>query len=193
MVTYQPNGDIKPGELKKTGSLIAQRVGTLIYLNVNGPITQKANVMSFVTDKFHEQGPVNFSGSIQNMSDIHVNPTGTISIYNPLNQKVEDIKLEVGNIFPEVTRNFTSTWNNKWGWGKYRADLNLAYGTAGGLLTASIFFWLFPIRLVIYSLVAVVSILVAIILLNKRNKNHQEELEKEVNELKKELEQLEQK
>ncbi len=193
MITYQPHGDIKPGELNKTGNLIAQRVGTLIYLNVNGPITQNALVEKFSTDKFHEQGPVDFSGTIKNLSDTHVNPQGTISIYNPLNKKVQDINVEVGNIFPEVTRDFVSTWNNRWGWGKYRADLNLAYGTAGGLLTASIFFWLFPIRLVIYSLIAIISILAAVILLNKRSKKHQAELEKEVSELKKELEQIEKK
>ena len=79
----------------------------------------------------------------------------------------------------------------KWGWGKYRADLNLAYGTTGAVATATIFFWLFPIRLVIYSLVAIISILTIIILLNKRSQRHQGFLEKEVTELKKELEQTE--
>lgn len=191
MVTYQPHGDIKPGDLKKTGALVAQKVGTLIYLTINGPITQNATVTKFSTDKFHEQGPVNFNGAIRNLSDIHINPKGTISIYNPLNQKVTDINVDGGNIFPEVTRDFTSTWNQKWGWGKYRADLSLAYGTAGGLVTASIFFWLFPIRTIIYSLIAIISILIVGILLNKRNKKHQEELEKEVEELKQELKQIE--
>ena len=193
MITYQPHGDVKAADLKKTGSIVAQRVGTLIYLGVNGPITQNANILKFTTDKFHELGPVNFQSTIQNLSDIHISPTGFISIYDPLNRKVSDIKVEVGNIFPEISRDFSSTWNQKWGWGKYRADLLLAYGTAGGTVAASIFFWLFPIRLVIYSLLAIVSILVIIILLSKRNKKHQEELEKEVSELKKELEQIEKK
>jgi len=193
MITYQPHGDIKPADLKKTSSLVAQRVGTLIYLQVNGPITQDASVIKFTTDKFHEMGPIDFSGTIRNLSEIHVNPQGTITIYSPLNAKVAEVPVEVGNIFPEINKDFTSTWNQKWGYGKYRAELNLAYGTAGGLLTATIFFWLFPIRLVIYSLIALVSILFVIIVLNKRNKRHQQDLEKEVQELKAELQNVESK
>lgn len=193
MITYQPHGNIKPADLKTTGNFVAQRVGTLVYLQVTGPIVQNANVIKFATEKFHEQGPVEFAGSIQNLSDIHIDPKGTISIFSPFNTKVADIQVDAGNIFPEVIKDFSATWNQKWGYGRYRAELNLAYGTAGGVLTAVIFFWLFPIRLVIYSLVGIVSILIVIILLNRRNKHHQQELEKEVSELKKELEQVENK
>jgi len=191
MITYQPNPDQRKGDQKQTSNLIGQRVGTLIYLTVNGPVTQKANITKFTTDKFNEQGPIKFSGSVQNLSDIHINAKGTISIYNPVNNLVAELPVETGNIFPEANRDFSSLWNKKWGYGRYRADLNLVYGTAGGLLNASIFFWLFPIRLVIYSLVALISILIIITILNKRGKRHQEELEKEVTQLKKELNELE--
>ncbi len=193
MITYQPNVDLKRGEYKKMGNLIGQRVGTLLYLSVNGPVTQKAEVKKFTTAKFYEQGPVEFDGSILNLSDIHVNPKGKISIYSPLNSKLVDIPVEVGNVFPEASRVFKSVWNQKWGYGRYRADLNLAYGTAGSTLTSSVYFWLFPIRLVIYVLVLIVSILLAIILIGKRNKKHQDELEAEIVELKRELEKVDKK
>ncbi|KKT45823.1 MAG: hypothetical protein UW35_C0030G0001, partial [Candidatus Collierbacteria bacterium GW2011_GWF2_44_15] len=91
------------------------------------------------------------------------------------------------------TRDFTAEWDQRWGYGRYRADLSLAYGTAGGILTSTIFFWLFPIRLVIYILVLIVSVLMVIILLNKKGRKHQEELEREVTELKRELEEIEEK
>jgi len=193
MITYMPNGDIKPGELKKTASLIGQRVGSLIYVTVSGDITENASIIKFTTPKFLEQGPVEFTGTIENISDIHINPKGSITISNPLNSKVAELPLEAGNIFPETIRDFSSTWNNKWGWGRYKADLNLAYGTTGALLSATIFFWLFPIRLVIYSLIAIISVLLVVVLLGKRSKKHQEVLEKEVAELKRELETLEEK
>lgn len=191
MITFTPNAEFKSGDLKKTGNLISQRVGTLIYLTVNGAITEKAEVTSFTTEKFNEQGPIIFNGNITNLSDVHVNPTGTISIYSPINSKVAELPVETGNIFPEATRDFTQTWSEKWGYGRYRADLKLAYGATGAILATSIFFWLFPIRLVIYSLLAFISVLLAIILINRRNRHHQQELEKEVNQLKKELEELE--
>ncbi len=193
MLTYMPNADVKPGQLKKTASIIGQRVGTLIYFTVAGPITEKLNITAFSAPKFTEQGPVNFIGTLESLSDVHVSPKGSITISNPLNSKVATIPVDAGNIFPETQRDFTTSWNQKWGWGRYKADLNLAYGTTGAVTTATIFFWLFPIRLVIYSLVAIISVLLVILLLSKRSKRHQEQLEAEVTELKKEIEQIEHK
>lgn len=191
MITYMPNGDSKPGELKKTASLIGQRVGTLIYFTVSGPVKELVNITKFSIPKFSEYGPVGISGTLESLSDIHLSPQGSVTISNPLNSKVANIPVDFGNIFPETSRDFASSWNQKWGWGRYRADLNVAYGTTGAVATATIFFWLFPIRLVIYILISIISVLTIIILLNKRSKRHQEELEKEVRELKKELEQIE--
>ena len=193
MLTYMPNADIKPGELKKTASIIGQRVGTLIYFTVAGPVTEKINLTRFAIPRFSEKGPVSLEGTVESLSDVHVTPKGSITIFDPFNFKVAELPLEVGNVFPETSRDFVSTWNQKWGWGRYRADLNLAYGTTGAVVTGTIFFWLFPIRLVIYSLIALSSILLIIVLLNRRSQRHQDILEKEVSELKKELEQIENK
>lgn len=192
MLTYTPNVQTKPGDLKQTGNIITQRVGTLIYVTVSGPITEKATLTRFTVPKFLEQGPVDFSGTIESLSDTHVNPKGTITISNPLNTKVAEVKVDAGNIFPETSRDFSAVWDQKWGWGRYKADLNLVYGVSG-IITATAFFWLFPIRLVIYSLIALIAVLTIIIALNNRSKKHQQELEKEVKELKEELQNIESK
>lgn len=191
MITYMPNAEIKPGEMKKTASIIGQRVGTLIYFTVSGPITERVEVTRFAIPQFSEQGPIDINGTLESLSDVHENPKGSITIFDPLNRKVADLPIEVGNIFPESSRDFLVTWKQKWGWGRYRADLNLAYGLTGAVASATVFFWLFPIRLVIYILTGIISILAVIILLSKRNKKHQEELEKEVRALKEELQHLE--
>ena len=193
MLTYTPNAEAKAGDLKQTGNIVTSRVGTLFYVTVSGPVNEKATITKFAAPKFTEMGPVEFTGTIESMSDIHVNPKGTITISSPINRKVAEISVDAGNIFPESVRDFTATWNQKWGWGRYKADLNLVYGTAASPLSATIFFWLFPIRIVIYSLVLLISILTIIIILNKRSKKHQQELEKEVQILKEELEQIEKK
>lgn len=193
MITYTPNADAKAGDLKQTGNIITQRVGTLIYVTVSGPVTEKADITRFAVPKFSEQGPIEFAGTIESLSDTHVNPKGTITISNPLNKKVAEVSVDAGNIFPETSRDFTANWNTKWGWGRYKADLSLAYGVAGSLITATAFFWLFPIRLVIYILTALIAVLTIILVLDKRSKKHQQELEKEVQELKDELQNIENK
>jgi hypothetical protein len=187
MVLYSPSDGPKSGEQKQTASAINQRVGTIIYLTVKGKVNESAMISRFSIPKFNEFGPINISGSVESISDVHINPKGAISIYNPIMTKVAEFPLEVGNVFPDTTRDFSLFWDQKWGWGRYRADLNLKYGISGNSLVASVFFWLFPIRLVIYTLTFIVSALTAIILLHKRSIRHQLELEREVRDLKKEL------
>ncbi|HOX96672.1 MAG TPA: hypothetical protein PLI45_04825 [Candidatus Woesebacteria bacterium] len=193
MVTYTPNTENKPGDLRQTGNVITQRVGTLIYVTVNGPVTEKATLTRFAPSKFTEKGPVEFKGTIESLSDVHINPKGTITIYDPFNAKVADIPIDAGYIFPETSRDFSAKWNQEWGWGRYKANLNLVFGSAETPITATIFFWFFPVRLVVYSLIALISVLMIIIFLNKRSKKHQEDLEKEVLALKQELQNNEKK
>lgn len=193
LITYQPNPDFKAAQLRNTGSIIGQRTGTILYLTVSGPITQNATATQFTAPLFNEFGPVPFNGVVSNSSDIHVNAKGNIFISNLFGQQIAQLPVETGNVFPGATRAFKTDWNQKWGYGRYTATLDLAYGTAGGVITSTIFFWLFPIRLVIYTLIVIISILFIIIILNQKNKKHQKELEKEVLELKKEVEAKERK
>jgi hypothetical protein len=193
MLTYTPNAEAKVGDLKQTGNIITSRVGTLLYVTVSGPVNEKASITRFSAPKFTEMGPVEFSGTIESLSDVHVNPRGSIIIKNAFNAQVAEVIVDAGNVFPETQRDFTAMWDTKWGWGRYSADLTLAYGAAGKLLNATIFFWLFPIRLVIYILIAIISVLTIIMILSKRSQKHQEELEKEVKALKEELQSVENK
>lgn len=192
MITYTPKGDVKPSDLRKTATLIGQRVGSLIYINVDGPITTKANLQNFTAPKFTEKGPVEFTGSVENLSDIHISPKGSITIKDIFNQEVAKLPIETGNIFPETTKKFTKTWDKTWGYGRYKAEIDLVYAD-NLVLSGLIYFWLFPITGILYTLLAIISILVIFIILNKRNKKHQQDLEKEINDLQKEIEYLEKK
>lgn len=189
MITYEANPDGKPGSRQDTGSIIGQRTGTILYLTVNGPINENALIKQFTTAKFHEFGPVEFSGLIENQSDIHINAKGNIKIIDLLGRQVALLPVETGNIFPEASKFINTVWDQKWGYGRYQANLELTFGTTGSLLVGSIYFWLFPIRIVIYLLIVIISILVLIIVLNKKNKLHQQDLEAEVAKLKEELNQ----
>lgn len=186
MVLYSPSNRLSPGDMKKTASAINQRVGTILYLTVKGKVNESAQITKFSIPKFSEFGPVEINGLIESISDVHINPKGEIQIFDLLNTKIATIPVEVGNIFPDTSREFQVVWGQKWGWGRYRANLSLIYGSNHPLGT-SVYFWLFPIRLVFYSLVVVISILIIIFLLHRKSVKHQLDLEKEVRELKKEM------
>lgn len=177
-----------------TGASIQTNVGTLVYITVPGDINQSATIQSFTAPKFSEFGPIDFKSTVKNSSDIHIQPVGSITIKNWLGGKTAQLPLEATNIFPYTTRNFENTLDKKWLFGRYKATLNAVYGTAGGVVAATIFFWVIPWRLLILA-AAGIGIIIALILIlkNKPKKTKLNTSNDEVAELEKELEALKKK
>ncbi len=177
-----------------TGASVQTNVGTLVYVTVPGDITQKATVQSFSAPKFSEFGPIDFKATIKNSSDIHIQPVGSITVKNWLGGKTAQLTLDQTNIFPYTTRDFQNTLDKKWLFGRYKATLNAVYGTAGGLITTTIPFWVIPWRLIILIIAAITIISLLIILTNKKTKGNKfKSSDTEVAQLEKELEELKKK
>ena len=191
MVIHSPDDQVSISD--STGAAIQTKVGTLVYITIPGNITQNAVIKNFSAPKFLEFGPVDFSTTIQNLSDIHIKPAGNITITNMIGMKsyVQFNKTGV-NIFPGKTRDFENQLNKQWLFGRYKAELDASYGTAGGVATAVVFFWVIPWRFLILVGVAIAVIITTIVILRKKTGSKKQEEEK-VNELEKELEALKKK
>lgn len=148
MVLHTPASD----SLINAGSSteIAQKVGTLVYLMVEGLITEKAQLVKFEPDKyFKEYGPVDFKAIIKNLSDIHIKPIANIAVYNMIGQNSALLNLDEVNIFPFKSRSFQSQFPGKWHLGRYKAVLTASYGTQGNKLTGVVYFWIIPWKLIL--------------------------------------------
>ena len=186
MVLHTSNNDIS---ITQSGAAVQKNVGSLIYITVPGDITQNASVKEFSAPKFSEYGPIDFRTVITNLSDVHITPAGAINVYNTFGLKSAQINLDNTNIFPGTSREFINTLNRKLMLGRYKAQINASYGTTGQLLTATIFFWVIPYKLIAL-LLAIIIIIFLIIKLKKKTPPVSElpkveELEKELEELKK--------
>jgi len=176
-----------------TGASIQTNVGTLVYVTIPGDINQSASVQYFTAPKLSEFGPINFKSTIKNSSDIHIQPAGSIIITNWFGQKTAQLQLKETNIFPYTIRNFENTLDKKWLFGRYKATLNAVYGTAGGIITATIFFWVIPWRLLILAAAAIGIIITLIVIFKNKPKKDNYSSKDEVAELEKELEALKKK
>jgi len=141
---------------------ISPNVGTLTYITVSGDITEAARVTRMAVPKLSEFGPIDLETEIENSSDVHIKPIGTIRIYNAFGQLKTTLKLDEANIFPTASRVFKNTWSRKWGLGKYKALLEANYGDQGQLLTAAVFFWIIPWRAILIALLTIVLIVLLI-------------------------------
>ncbi|MCX6816258.1 MAG: hypothetical protein NTZ93_00050 [Candidatus Beckwithbacteria bacterium] len=161
MITYSPNTEGLIG-VQNSGSTIIQKVGSLIYLNVVGDVTEAANLKTFTVDKtFKSYGPTAILAEIENLGDIHLQPKGRLTVSNLLNQVVFSEELEAKNIFPFASRLYNFSFPGKWHLGRYAARLNATAGSSQLPINGLIYFWIVPVK----ELAAAAVILIAIILL----------------------------
>jgi len=142
--------------------------------------------------KFFTSLPVNFFYRFQNSGADRAKPKGEIKIKNILgitSNKVDANPVE-GNILPNSIRRFEMTWENsdknyisqaedgfilkffnnvkqEWhnfAFGRYKADLNIVYGSQNIPAFSSVALWVFPWHLLLITLI----IVIAIVLLGRR-------------------------
>lgn len=172
MVLHQPN----PGNVQAntSQSSINQRVGTLLYLMVEGQINEEAFIRDLTFPIFTEYGPVPFSFTVENVSDIHIHPQIGVEIYNWLGQKVDTINVETKNVFPFTPRIFDDSWERVWGIGRYQAKVIMSYGLDNKLVLAQTFFWLLPIKILI-SILLLTTALTGVIIAVRRHLIHRKD------------------
>ncbi len=182
-----PSLDENSGE---SASAVNQRVGTLLYVVVKGPINEEAYIRDFNIPGFSEYGPVPFDFTIENNSDIHITPQMSVEYYNMFNQKVDTIPVGPKNIFPLSSRDFSGKWDRIWGFGRYTAKLTMSYGSQGSIVVANTNFWLFPVKIVLAAITGLFTVLLIGFAI-KRHLNHRKEMDtKRIQELESQIEEM---
>jgi hypothetical protein len=169
---------------------VSQKVGTLIYVVVAGPLNESAFLRDFNFPEFIEFGPVPFSIDVDNQSDIHITPQISVEIKNMFGKSVEIISLEPKNIFPLLSRQFSGQFDRIWGMGWYQATATMTYGESGQIAIAKTNFWFLPITLLL-GFGAVVLGLIAILIAVRRHLIHRyQQNQQRIQELESKLEQM---
>jgi len=156
-------------QLNGTGVGLSASAGTLFLVRVAGDITEKLNLITFEatssTDgkphSLFENGPITFLTRFQNTGNVHVQPSGKITVHDIFGNPVAtlDINDEKGNILPSSIRRFESTLNQHWLFGRYTADISIAYGTTGGAIVESTSFWVIPWKLILIGLAILATVI----------------------------------
>ena len=144
---------------------INQRVGTLVYLRVDGPVTEDANIRNLTLPTLVEFGPVPISFEIENLSDMHIRPAPVISVTNWLGREVGSFTAESQNVFPFSQRKFETSWEHVWGFGRYTVNVSASYGESGKVAMATSSFWIIPYTLIgggLLLLLALIGIAIAV-------------------------------
>lgn len=173
MIMHEPLPDQKEAQTS-----VSQRVGTLLYLRVAGVVNEEAHIRNLTLPSFSEHGPVSLEFAVENLSDVHIRAQAQAIIRDPLGKEVARLELGEQNIFPYTMRSFSQNWNQKWGWGRYTAEVQVLYGSSNQVLTQTTAFWFFPLRLVLFILLALIVIFALVFAIVQRiqhNMKHERE------------------
>ncbi len=189
MITHQP----VLGNATQDGqavSAVNQKVGTLLYVVVDGPVNEEAYINNFMIPKYSEFGPVPFSFSVDNRSDVHITPKIGLTIRNMFGRTVETLQPETKNIFPFTSRVIEGKWEQIWGFGRYSAELKMSYGEQGKVVIQRTSFWLIPIKLLIALGIILLTLLAIIISVRRHILHRKEDQSQRIAELEQKLQEL---
>ncbi|MFA5051927.1 MAG: hypothetical protein WC544_02585 [Patescibacteria group bacterium] len=178
---------------------IASKIGTLLLADVSGQVTESGSITKFSTidgQKAFTRLPITFYTMFGNTGNIHLRPTGSITITNMFGKEQTKLTFNSSNgaTLPDSTRRYETMWEkqsvnettgNAWAgfWkeytnerenfaiGRYKAHLSITAGTNSDVTAASdTSFWVFPWHIVlVWFVVVVLGIGVLILGIKKYN------------------------
>jgi len=191
----QPASNINSG----SGVGVTEKIGALILLRVSGDIQEAGKLVEFKLKNpqtFYDHLPVGLTLLFQNTGNVHLKPVGEVKITNlfgAVSEKIAVNKQIEGsgkNVLPNTSRHLEAVWTrgplevkangffdkvnaeiNNFALGRYKATLNLEYGSLNKTAQASVFFWVFPWHLMlVVTAAAVILILIFVTTIKKYNK-----------------------
>jgi hypothetical protein len=176
---------------------ISQGIGTLLLVRVEGEVIESATLTSFLTAANCNRLPATFTTVYQNTGNIHLKPTGTVTITGMFKKSATILTVNPTktSTLPKSSRTYKAVWGNEnavkttasnvwakfwqeygnersnFAFGKYTASLALTAGQAGAVVTnATVTFWVIPWHiLVVWGLGIILLIIVLILLVRRYN------------------------
>jgi hypothetical protein len=177
---------------------ISSKLGTLLLAKVAGAVEEEGSVSEFGLTSGHQtfsRLPVDFYLKFSNTGNVHLRPTGTISITNMFGKETAEVEVNAsrGATLPDSIRKYEATWEkaevkaatgswlsdffreyanekNNFALGRYTAKLSLNIGSSNVQDTASVAFWVIPWHIIIvWGVVAVLLIILLVVLMKKYN------------------------
>lgn len=151
-----------------TGAALAQKIGSLLLLQVSGQVKENLTIKSFKAPSFSEYGPVELDIRFENKGSVHLKPRGFVTVKNIMGDEVARLDIPQSNILPNSVRKLVMSLNQKWLWGRYDATLAAIYGTTNEPMSETVSFWVFPWKVALG--ITIGALLVLIILFRGRRR-----------------------
>jgi len=151
------------GSVSGTGTGVAQKVGSLLLLNVAGDVVENLGVSDFEAPTFSEYGPESLSARFSNDGTVHLKPRGFVLVKNMFGAEVAKVDLPQLNVLPQSTRKVDIPLKLGNQFGRYEATLAAIYGASNEPISAVTVYWVIPYKLLaVYGGILLVLLVLAV-------------------------------
>lgn len=148
-----------------TGSNISAKIGSLVLLRVSGDIEESLEIESFTAPGRSDSAPINFETRLKNTGNVHLKPTGIITITDIFGKEVDKIAIDQNNVIPDAIRKIETEWDKGGLFGRYVATLVVNYGTGDtDSVTSTVTFWVYPVRTIVIASTVIVGVVVLMVI-----------------------------
>lgn len=161
---------------------ITSRVGSLFLIRVEGAVVEVGNLSKPEVQTLSEYGPINIGLVFNNQGNVHLKPSGHVTITNLLGQTVADIPVPEWVVLPQASRRSVVTWDNQYLFGRYTATAEIGYTADGSPIVVSTTFWVIPWKILL-AIAAVIIIVIALVSWRVHKRRESRELHVELEEL----------
>jgi hypothetical protein len=146
--TYYAHISFGEGPTRDEAEAIEPLAQVSVNIEVLADIKEVLQLGTFFTDSFFLSGDdVLFNYQIENIGNQDLKPSGEIRIYDRTGTEVASVPVNAdGATFsPEQEAMLAAVWNGAQGFGKYKAFLNIDYGSnQRASVQDTVFFWIVP-------------------------------------------------
>ncbi len=160
------------GKIEGSGAGIEAQVGTIIAMRVAGEATEAGEVVEFSTaKKFYNRFPVNFMTRYANTGNVHYKPEGVVEVKNMFGgvARVLNANESSALVYPNSIRKIFTREKEltdlsfvdevkaefkNFGFGRYTAKLDTAWGTQGKTFNSEVSFWVISWRAILIVIIA---------------------------------------
>ena len=143
-----------------TQATVVARVGVQILILVAGTVDERLVVESPLRANVHGD-QVRFSFSVRNKGNIHVLPTGTLTIRARSGGKVKTLALQPSLVLPDTTKQYLLTWKTKDKFARYDVTLHVKYGDNKSLPVMKVSVFKYD-HFIAFLIVALIVVLIAV-------------------------------
>lgn len=145
------------------------RVGVLTFLVVRGEIIEKGSLGAVKIKNFYQSGPIKMEIALKNEGNVHLLPTGKISITDWRGKQVASLTSSPALVLPDTTRDLVFNWDKKYPIGKFRFEGELIFGNDQQKKSFGSFsFWVIPILPLLIPFLLLTAFFIIVILIRRR-------------------------